>query len=178
MFTFHHGFWLYFLTRRHPDVWQFVIGSMLPDYIYFVLLGLMLLNGQVQWHGLFDITPAIMMSFLPLYPWVVKIDLIGHSAVIWLVVFILALLPGIRRWRAFVVGWGTHLLLDGITHAEYANFFLYPLSLVAVHSPVSYWEPQYFAREFKLVNGTLIALTTAYLLYHWWHKRRLQREEE
>lgn len=178
MFTFHHGFWLYFLTRRHPDVWQFVIGSMLPDYIYFVLLGLMLLNGQVQWHGLFDITPAIMMSFLPLYPWVVKIDLIGHSAVIWLVVFILALLPGIRRWRAFVVGWGTHLFLDGITHAEYASFFLYPLSLIAVHSPVSYWEPQYFAREFKLVNGTLIALTTVYLLYHWWHKRRLQREEE
>lgn len=178
MFTFYHGFWIYFFTRRHPDVWQFVVGSMLPDYIYIVLMGLMLLNGQIQWYELFNINPAIMMFFLPLYPWVVKVDLIGHSAVIWLAVFLIALLPVLRRGMTFVVGWGTHLFLDGITHGAYANLFLYPLSLIAVHSPVSYWEPQFFAREFKLVNGTLVALTTVYLLYHWWRKRRSQREED
>lgn len=178
MFTFHHGFWIYFFTRRHPDVWQFLIGSMLPDYIYFILIAVMLISGQLPWPELLHMSPGIMMSYLPLYPWVVQIDLIGHSAVIWLAFFILSLFPLARRYQAFIIGWGSHLFLDGITHSAYANFFLYPLSLIAVHSPVSYWEPEFFAREFKLVNGILIGLTTLYLLYHWWRNRRSRREDE
>jgi hypothetical protein len=172
MFTFHHGFWLYFLTRRHPQVWQFVAGSMLPDYIYLLLMGVLLARGEFGWRELFRLSPLTFMTYLPQYPWALHVDLAGHSVVIWGAALALTLLPLFSRVQAFMVGWGSHLLLDGLTHAAHANFYLYPLSLLAVHSPVSYWEPSYFAREFKLVNGTLMGLTACYLLYHWWRKVR------
>lgn len=171
MFTLHHGLWIYFLTRRHAQVWQFVAGSMLPDYVYFLMVGLMLIRGQLNFSELISLSPQIMMFFLPMYPWVVKIDLIGHSVVIWGSVFILTLLPGVSRLQAFVVGWGTHLLFDALTHGAYANPFLYPLSLYAVHSPVSFWEPAYLAREFNIVNNALMVLMALYILYEWLRKK-------
>lgn len=177
MFTLHHGFWLYFFTRRHPQVWQFVVGSMLPDYIYGVLLGLLVLKGELGWQELLRLSPTTFMTYLPQYPWAMEIDLSGHSVVFWAAAFLLVQAPALSRAQAFVVGWGTHLFLDGLTHAAHANFYLYPLSLLAVHSPVSYWEPGYFAREFKLVNGTLMGLTAAYLVYHWWKARRERNKE-
>ncbi|MDR3561504.1 MAG: hypothetical protein P4N59_08725 [Negativicutes bacterium] len=176
MYTLHHGFWLYFFSRRHPKVWSFVVGSMLPDYVYFVLVGVLLVGGELDWRELTALTPTTFMTYLPQYPWAVQLDLAGHSVVFWGGAFALTLLPSFSHAQAFVVGWGTHLLLDGITHAAHANFYLYPLSLLAVHSPVSYWEPAYFAREFKLVNGSLMGLVALYLFYHWWNKRRKEEE--
>lgn len=172
MFTFHHGFWLYFFSRRHPRVWHFVAGSMLPDYIYIVLIGLLVAKGELGVRDVAALSPTTFMTYLPQYPWALHIDLAGHSAVFWGAALALTLVPMLHYTRAFVVGWGTHILLDGLTHAAHANLFLYPLSLAAVHSPVSYWEPTFFAREFKLVNGTLMAVTAAYLIFHWWKKRR------
>jgi len=172
MFTLHHGFWLYFFSRRHPQVWQFVAGSMLPDYVYGLLLAVIMTRGELGWRDLLGLSPATFMTYLPQYPWALHIDLAGHSGVFWGAAFALSLLPPFRIAQAFVVGLGTHLFLYGVTHAAHANLFLYPFSLLAVHSPVSYWEPSYFAREFKIVNGTLIGLTAVYLIYHWWKKRR------
>ncbi len=168
MFTLHHGFWLYFFSRRHPQVWQFVAGSMLPDYVYFALLALLAAKGELRLGDIFGLSPTVFMTYLPQYPWALQLDLAGHSVVFWGAAFLAALAPALSRAQAFIVGWGSHLLLDGLTHAAHANFYLYPISLMAVHSPVSYWEPTYFAREFKLVNGTLMALTAAYLIFHWW----------
>lgn len=171
MFTLHHGLWIYFFTRRHAQVWQFVAGSMLPDYVYFLMIGLMLIRGQLNFTEITSLSPQVMMFFLPMYPWVVKTDLIGHSVVVWGAAFILTLLPVVNRLQAFVVGWGTHLLFDAFTHGAYANLFLYPLSLYAVHSPVSFWEPAYFAREFNIVNSALMALMAGYILYKWLSKK-------
>lgn len=172
MFTWHHGFWLYFFTWRHPKVWQFVVGSMLPDYIYIIAVSVMLWKGQLSWLDLLHLSPTMMMSLLPMYPWVVKIDLLGHSLVVWGVAFLLTFLPIVNKIQLFVIGWGTHLLLDSFTHAAYANYFLYPISLMSVHSPISYWEPEYFAHEFKLVNGILIIVAASYLGYYWWKKKQ------
>jgi len=172
MFTFHHGFWMYFFSRRHHQVWQFVIGSMLPDYVYFVLLAVLLVQGRVNLRELFMLSPTTFMTYLPQHPWALQLDLAGHSVVLWSLAFLLALLPVFCRFQAFIVGWGSHLFVDGLTHAAHANFYLYPLSLAAVHSPVSYWEPGYFAKEFILVNETLIGIVAIYLLHSWWKKRQ------
>lgn len=171
MYTWQHGFWIYFFTRHHPRVWQFLIGSMLPDYIYVIAIAMMLMRGQIAWSSLVSINPATMMSLLPMYPWVVKIDLLGHSVVIWGIAFLLTILPMLKRFQAFTVGWGTHLLIDGLTHAAYANHFLYPLSMLSVHSPVSYWEPQFFAHEFRWLNGTFMMAAFIYLLYERWKQK-------
>jgi len=176
MFTLHHGFWIYFFSRRHPKVWQFVFGSMLPDYIYFVLITVMVTRGQIQLTELLTLSPTVMMSYLPLYPWAMQIDLIGHSVVIWGAFFAMTLLPVFNNMQAVAVGWGTHLLLDELTHGAHANYYLYPLSMSAVHSPVSYWESQYFAHEFKIVNGAIMAAMALYLLYHWWKHRKINNK--
>jgi hypothetical protein len=172
MYTWQHGFWIYFFTRHHPRVWQFVLGSMLPDYIYIFAVTMMLLHGQLAWSSLISMNPTVMMSLLPMYPWVVKIDLIGHSVVVWGIAFLLTSLPIGKRGQAFAIGWGTHLLIDGLTHGAYANHFLYPLSMLSVHSPVSYWEPQFFAQEFKMVNVIFMAMAFVYLLYERWKMKR------
>jgi hypothetical protein len=171
LFTWHHGFWLYFFTRHHPRVWHYVIGSMLPDYIYVIAIAMMLLRGQLSWVDLVNLNPKMMMSLLPLYPWVVKIDLIGHSIVIWSIAFLATLFPITKGFRAFVIGWGTHLLIDSLTHADYANYFLYPISLFSVHSPISYWEHQFFGFEFKWVNGICVTMAILFLIYEQWRKK-------
>lgn len=172
MFTWQHGFWIYFFTRRHAKVWQFVAGSMLPDYIYIVAVGMMLMRGQLLFADLIAMEPTMIMSLLPFYPWVVVIDLIGHSVVTWGIAFLLTLLPVFKKGQALVIGWGTHLLMDSLTHAAYANYLLYPISLMSVHSPLSYWEPQYFAHEFRVVNNSLMLIGVSYLIYHWWKKKQ------
>lgn len=172
MFTFHHGFWIYLITRRHPQVWQFVLGSMLPDYVYFVLLGIILVKGEVQFADVPELSPLRFMEIMLLYPWVINADLVLHSVVIWGLALIAALLPIFNRAQAFVIGWGTHLFVDGLTHGAYANQFLYPLSTLVVHSPISYWEPEYFAREYNLIHNSLLALAAIYLLWRWWRRKR------
>ncbi len=171
MFTWHHGFWLYFFTRHHPLVWQYVAGSMLPDYIYVIAVAMMLLRGQLSWMDILNIDPKMMMSLLPMYPWVVKIDLIGHSIVIWGIALLLTLLPIAKGLRAIIIGWGTHLLIDSLTHSVYANYLLYPISSFSVHSPISYWEHQFFAFEFKWVNSICIAMAILFLLYEQWRSK-------
>ncbi|MDD4602154.1 hypothetical protein SDC9_13976 [bioreactor metagenome] len=171
MFTFHHGLWLFFLSRRHAQVWQFVIGSMFPDYVYFVMIIIALFRGQIELSNLISLNPQVLLGIMPLYPWAVKADLLGHSVVVWGVFLVLALLPAFNRLQAFIIGWGSHLLIDGLTHGAYANYYLYPLSMDAVHSPVSYWEAEFFAREFKIVNGTLMVLIIVYLIYERWRKK-------
>lgn len=176
MFTLHHGFWLYFFTRHHKKVWQFVLGAMLPDYVYIAVILLMLVKGQLGWQELTQLSPRWMMAFLPMYPWAVEIDLIGHSVFGWGTGFLSSFLPGLQRLRPFMVGWGTHLLIDELTHAAYANHFFYPFSLYDIHSTISYWEENYFAREFKLVNMVLMGVVSIYLVYQWWKKKRRNGE--
>ncbi|SDF48440.1 zinc dependent phospholipase C family protein [Sporomusa acidovorans] len=176
MYTLHHGFWIYFFTRRHPKVWQFVFGAMLPDYVYIVLLGFLLCKGFVGWSDLAHLSPGLWMSLVPLFPWVVKLDLWGHSVLIWFSAFLISFFPGIKNIRAIIVGWGTHLLFDALTHSAYSNFYLFPLSFHTVESPVSYWEENYWSQEFRMINMLLMAAATAYMLWEWWKTRKKKRK--
>lgn len=176
MYTFHHGFWLYFFSRNHPRMWQFVVGSMLPDYVYFVLLGILVLTRTISVTELASLSPTSFMAYLPRFPWAVRLDLAGHSVIVWGLAFGLTLLPAFNKAQAFVVGWGTHLLIDGLTHAAHTNFFLYPLSMLTVHSPVSYWEAEYMAEEFQMVNKVLMFIAVLYLFCHWCKTRRKEEE--
>ncbi len=172
MYTLHHGFWIYFFTRHHPKVWQFVFGSMLPDYIYVFLVGTLLVKGYITWTELGSISPGVLMSLVAIFPWVIKIDLIGHSVIIWVVFFILSFLPGIKNFQSFIIGWGTHLLIDAFTHGAYSNFYLYPLASYTIESPVSYWEPNYWFREFRLINAIFMTAAAIYMACEWWKKRK------
>jgi len=176
MYTLHHGFWIYFFTRHHPQVWQFVVGAMLPDYIYVVLFGLLLYRGFITWPELGSLSPGMMMSFVPLFPWVEKTDLIGHSVPIWACALAATFLPGVKKIQPFIIGWGTHLLIDAFTHGAYANFYLFPLGTDTIESPVSYWEHSYWSREYRLINCGLMGAAAAYLLWEWWKSRKRMKK--
>jgi hypothetical protein len=176
MYTLHHGFWIYFFTRHHPQVWQFVFGAMLPDYIYGVLFVLLLGKGFITWSELGSITPGIMMSFVPIFPWVERIDLIGHSVPVWVCALAASFFPGIKRIQPIIIGWGTHLLIDALTHGAFANFYLFPLGTDTIESPVSYWEPSHWSQEYKLIHTGLMAAAAAYLLWEWWQSRKRIRK--
>ncbi|SMD14349.1 DUF4184 family protein [Sporomusa malonica] len=172
MHTLHHGFWIYFFTRNHPNVWQFVFGAMLPDYIYVALLGVLLIKGYVTWPELGSLSPGVLMGLVAIFPWVVKIDLIGHSVPIWFSALLISFFPAFRKVQAFIIGWGTHLLIDAFTHGAYSNFFLYPLASYTVESPVSYWEHNHWFREYRLINAGLMSAAAIYMMYEWWKKRK------
>jgi hypothetical protein len=176
MYTLHHGFWIYFITRHHPKVWQFVIGSMLPDYIYVILAITLLLKGYVTLPELGGVNPGLLMSLVAIFPWVVKVDLIGHSVPVWFAAQLLSLLPGIKKLRFFIIGWGSHLFIDALTHGVYSNFYLYPLAYDTVESPVSYWEHSHWSREFGFINMAAMAAAALYMLAEWWQKRQRLRK--
>lgn len=174
MFTLHHGFWMFLISRGHYQMWQFVLGSMLPDYEYFLMLGLMILQDKLGiWQAL-ELSPEQFGSFIPLFPWVQQADLILHSVIYWGLAFIIVLLPWFNQGQAFVVGWGTHLLVDTFTHGAIANFYLYPLSMEQVRGPVSYWEPEYYAHEYRIVHTTLLAAAIIYVVVSWLKKKYIK----
>lgn len=102
-----------------------------------------------------------------------------HSAVPVAVLLILYRLLKLRRRDArrillwFLLGWLGHTIADFLTHADDTRALFWPVSGWEWSSPVSYWNPEYYGREFFLVQHTLIALISVLLLV----KRLLRRKE-
>jgi hypothetical protein len=70
----------------------------------------------------------------------------------------------------FLLGWLGHTLVDFLTHVDDTRPLFWPVSGWMWSSPVSYYDPAYYGREFFFVNHALILLTMAVLLV-----RRLRR---
>ena len=86
-------------------------------------------------------------------------------------------LPGTRGywWFWFAAGCLMHTMLDIPTHHNDGPLLLFPLEWsVRFHSPVSYWDPRYFGREFALFE-LLLNLTLLGYLFGPGLWRRLRR---
>lgn len=138
------------------------------------MLGIMLIQGNLGIGQALELSPEKFGSYIPFFPWVQQADLVLHSVVYWGLSFIVVLLPWFNRWQAFIVGWGTHLLVDTFTHGAIANFYLYPLSMEQVHGPMSYWEPEYYAHEYSVVHTALLAAAIIYLVTGWLKKKYIK----
>jgi membrane-bound metal-dependent hydrolase YbcI (DUF457 family) len=64
----------------------------------------------------------------------------------------------------FLLGWAGHVAVDFLTHVEDSRPVFWPLSDWEWSSPVSYWNPAYYGREFFLAEHGLILLTMSALL--------------
>ncbi|KUP08496.1 hypothetical protein Q75_02415 [Bacillus coahuilensis p1.1.43] len=176
-----HGFWTYFLFRKRKGLVKFfVLGSLLPDVVYYVMfiyLGLttgLLFDGNAL-SGPFPFYELTMMMFN--HPVVLVLRQGGHSLVVWLTVFLFTLLVTRLRltpWMAFVYGWLGHVVTDFLTHVSDAIPIFYPLSHTVIPGIVSYWEPQYYGHEFSIINGLLIVAAILYLLLDWSKSRRVK----
>jgi len=62
-----------------------------------------------------------------------------------------------------VPGWGSHVVLDMLTHRSDGYPIFWPLSDYRFPTPVSWWEPVYHGRAFSLVSDGAILILLARL---------------
>lgn len=86
--------------------------------------------------------------------------------------------PGTRGhwWLWFVLGCVLHTTLDIPTHVTDGPLLFWPLDWVTrFHSPVSYWDPAHFGRQFFILEIGLDGLLLAYLFGSAWMTRLIKR---
>ncbi|MTH55194.1 hypothetical protein GKZ89_17485 [Bacillus mangrovi] len=184
MNTLHHGFWTYMLFRKKKQMVKFfVIGSMAPDFVYFIMFFYLLLkNLLMNWFGLEKAAFSLRGAVHGLFDEPVTIVLRqgGHSLFIWTVAFIIIAIGSrtlwVNGWLAFCYGWLGHILIDLLTHVQDAVPVFYPVSDLIFRGPVSYYDRDFFGREFSMINSVLIAAAILYLLIEKIRtKRRLKK---
>jgi len=69
------------------------------------------------------------------------------------------------RWFYwFLLACLLHSVVDIFTHAEDGPLLFFPLEwTIRFHSPISYWNPRYHGREFRLFESVLNAVFLSYL---------------
>ena len=69
---------------------------------------------------------------------------------------------GILLW--FLLGWFGHTIADFLTHVDDTRPLFWPVSSWEWSSPVSYYNPLYYGREFMAINHAVMLLIALWLL--------------
>lgn len=171
-----------------------LLGSFLPDLplilLSFVTIGRDLTTGafgQIDFATLEPGAPtpaewlevSMTMRLFDVWffenPWVITLHNLFHSPL--LVAFYIALAYWL--WRRKVKGsdwffWLAcaamlHTLLDIPLHTTDGPLLLFPLNWTWRYaSPISYWDPQYYGREWSAFEHTLDAILLVYLGWTYW----------
>ncbi|MBF0706568.1 zinc dependent phospholipase C family protein (plasmid) [Alkalihalobacillus hwajinpoensis] len=165
----------------------FVLGAVGPDVIYFIMFFFLAIEKGILNIQLFaDVFQLVMSGFEmesssksvnQLHDFILEmfnnpvVDMLrktGHSLIIWGIVY------GVVVWRkglkltwlhALLFGWVGHIITDLLTHVTDATPIFYPISDVVIKGPVSYWNPNYYGKEFQTINTILIIVATVYMVY-------------
>lgn len=148
----------------------FLLGAVLPD----IPLGLLWVGAYIFYRYLIGDA-----SFTPMDPrfdqlyftnplWISAYNVL-HAPLLQLLVLALCrggrLAAGTRRnwWFWFAAGCMVHTALDIPTHGDDGPLLLFPLEWsIRFHSPVSYWDPRHFGRQFGVFE---LALDIGLLIY-------------
>jgi membrane-bound metal-dependent hydrolase YbcI (DUF457 family) len=155
-----HAFWAWYPWRRRRWVGWFVLGAVVPDLPYVAVFAAASLRagpGMLADLGLWDALwrSPLVCGLHSLVPW---------SAVLLGTVVLRrrerspAPAPRVRRVTAFVLGWGSHVFLDMLTHRSDGYPIFWPLSAYRFPTPISYWEPSFHGVAFALVCDGSIAV--------------------
>ncbi|MBH0230908.1 metal-dependent hydrolase [Halobacillus yeomjeoni] len=179
MNTLHHAYWTFFASRKQRFTRWFVLGGILPDIVYYVMfLYLCVERNALQVIDDPDPLRSLFQLVLDLFehPVVFVLRQVGHSLFVWIVVFVIILFwqgPRLTKWTALMYGWLGHVILDLLTHVEDAVPVFYPVSSYVFRSKISYWDDEYHAEIFSLINMILIVASVLYMLYE---KRKRKRK--
>lgn len=156
---------------KRSSLTAFVVGSVLPDLPLLILTGASLLSSPSWAEGMKRMHDAYATN-----PVWIGLHNAPHSLVVLGVVALVSSLlkpPLTKRvllWAA--AGAALHALTDILTHAGDGPMFLYPLSSLRFHSPVSYWDPRYYGRIFSVFEYLLDAVLVLYLSYKYVTRKR------
>lgn len=81
----------------------------------------------------------------------------------------------------FLLGWAGHTIVDFLTHVDDLRPLFWPFSDWRWSSPVSYYNPRYYGREFMLVSHASMLAIVAVLSWrriHAWRGREHGSERE
>lgn len=164
----------------------FLIGSFLPDVplilLTIVLIGYDALEGRPLYPASMDYTSNIQYLFDHLFfhsPFVKTLHNLFHAPL--LVALYIALgYWGWRRgkkWGAAVFWLGMsaalHTAADIPLHYNDGPLLLFPFNLdVRFHSPLSYWDPQRYGRQWSIFELLLDLVLIGYLIKGWRSQRR------
>ncbi len=166
MNVYAHGLWMVYLTRGRTWRRWAVLWGVMPDLAYIPLL--------FAYHVAHGWTRSAHMLAWD-WAWQHPLTIVPHT------VTGCAVGLAIVRWRrpewftAVAVGWGSHVVIDALTHVSDAYPLFWPLSDRRFPSVVSYWEAEYYGRQFFLVNHVLMGLIGALVVASWVVRRRTPR---
>lgn len=160
----------------------FLLGSVLPDLPLFCLaIGSQIyyryvVVGQRMTEQLFD------ELYLHNLWWIAAHNLL-HSPTLLLIVlgalWSARSMAGTRRhwWFWFVLGCLLHTVLDIPTHVNDGPVVFFPFEWTyRFRSPISYWDPHYYGRQFTVFEAGLDLVLLGYLwlplLWRWAKRRR------
>lgn len=165
----------------------FLLGAVLPD------VPLLLLSvGTFVYHrfvlGAQDMRAVMREAFDDRYfndpLWIAGHNLLHSPTLLLLGVLLLwrfrQRAAGRGRWLLwFVLGCLAHTALDIPTHVDDGPVLFFPFDWhTRFHSPVSYWDPRHYGRQFALFELALDALLLGYLLLPALWRRLARRTAE
>jgi hypothetical protein len=157
----------------------FLLGAVLPD----IPLWLLWIGAYIYYRyilGDLAVTPmdAMFDNFYFTHPlWIASHNLL-HSPTLLLIE--LAVLWRYRAavgsrgiwWFWFVAGCLMHTALDIPTHVDDGPVLFFPFEWsIRFHSPISYWDPRHYGRQFTIFELGLDLALLAYLLVPWLVRR-------
>ncbi len=163
----------------HHKAW--LIGSVIPD----IPLALLTMIGTLYYRWFKPTLPASevheRLHFQAFFsdPWWIASHNFFHS----LIIGVLLLGVGWWLWRNqkswgmtlvwFALGTLIHTVIDIFTHHSDGPVFLFPLTWTyRFQSPISYWEPEYYGRQFGIFEMVLDSLLLLYFAFYWLRNRR------
>ena len=155
MNTLWHFIWTYILFRRKPYVKKTLWMAVIPDAPWFIsniiayaLYGFTRTAFEVAWHNPYVLAAQYFMN---------SFVVIGF---IWIVLYFCK----VHHWLPYIYGWAFHAIIDQLTHVSDAYPIFWPLSLNVYPSWISYWERQFFSREFAIINLVVFTIVAIFLL--------------
>jgi hypothetical protein len=153
--------------RIPKRAWAAALGGVVPDIPMFAIVG------ALKFYGINDF---IIFGILYWQPWWQTANAIGHNFWLWGGLLLAAILfrerqtlsaAAIDRWSvviALAASGLLHTAVDFLCHREDAHMSFWPVTNWKFMSPVSYWDSQYFGREFQMFE-TALGLVLAILLF-------------
>ncbi len=125
------------------------LGSIMPDlpmFLFFAIYTFLGVSQNVIWGELF-----FRSDWQALFN-------IFNSIPLFLIVVLIALLIKNKSVFVFAIANLMHFFVDMLLHQEDGRAHFFPLSEYKFHSPISYWNPEYFGGFFSVFETLLILI--------------------
>ena len=163
--------------------WALGLGSLAPDLpLYFLSFGGIAYYGYyLGWQGR-DVARHLYQDLYYQDPFWIASHNFLHSPTNLLLLAIVTVLferfvpksRQVARWVYFFLSACLlHSLIDVVTHFDDGPVLFFPFDWsFRFSSPVSYWDPQHFGRQFMVFEAALDLFLTVYLVWQWLLRRK------